>query len=160
MRFTLIKDIRQDNSMKPILNGLLIFTLIYLLADIFVTYSSLGLFEEAIKTTLFGDEEEFLDPMSKSIFLEYIHAQIFFMMMLLLTLSAVYARVSNKKTHSILLINIVMISGLLTLISLGVSYFIKAQLIQLYIASFFTWHTTAFYMSSYSLWALNFEKSI
>ena len=105
MRFTLIKDIKRDNSMKPILNGLLLFTLLYLVSDIFVTYHSFGLFAEQLRTTLFGNEEEFIDPMSQALFLEYIHTQIFFMMMLLLTLSAVFARLCSKKRYMLLFIN-------------------------------------------------------
>jgi len=160
LRFTLINDLKQDNSIKPILNGLLLFTLIYLVADIFVTQSSLGLFSETLKVTLFGNEEEFINPMNKSVFLEYIHAQIFFMMIILLTLSAIYARVSNKKSYSLFIVNTLMLSGLLTLFSFGGTYFIHPDFIHLYILNFFLWHITAFYMSSYSLWVLNFEKSI
>jgi len=142
------------------LNGLLLFTLLYIVIDIFVKQSSFGLFTHDIYTTLYGNEDEFLDAITQATFLELIHTEIFFLMMILLTLSAVFARVSNKKAYSIAIINTLMISGLLTLITLGLSFFVNADFITLYVLSYFTWHSVALYMTLYSLWTLNFAKSI
>lgn len=160
MRFTLIKDLKQDNSMRPILSGLLLFTLLYIFADVFVVKNTLGLFTEEIHKTLYGDIDEFLDPMSVSIFLEFIHSQIFFMMMILLTLSAIYIRLAFQKRFSILIVNILMISGLLMLIFLGLSYYVGAEFILFYLLAFFTWHIVALYMTLFCLWSLNIAKSI
>ena len=160
MRFTLIKDIKKDRAMRPILNGLLLFTLAYLTLDFIVTNTSLGLTTDTIKVTLLGSEEDFIDPMSESLFLEYIHMQIFFLMMILLTLSAVFARVSNKKTFSLLLINSTMSAALVMLLLLILSFYTTSSFIPLYLISFYLWHIGAIIMTLYSLWSLNFEKSI
>lgn len=160
MHFTLIKDLKQDRSMRPILNGLLSFTLIYLTTDIYVTNLSFGLFSEQIITTLFGNLDEFIDPITQASFLEYIHTQIFFMMMIVLTLSAIYIRMANKTSYSITIVNLLMISALLNLITLGLSYFVNKSFINLYVILFFSWHTLALYMSMFALWRLNFAKSI
>lgn len=146
--------------MGPIITGLLIFTLLYLVADLFVIESSIGLFEADIQQNLYGNIDEFLDPMSHSFFLEFIHTQIFFMMMILLTLSAVYIRLSFGLTYSLLVVNILLVSALLTLISLGLSYYVGKEYILLYIVTFFLWHILAFYMTLFSLWSLNFAKSV
>lgn len=146
--------------MKPLLNGLLLFMLIYFVADIFVSHTTLGLFTQELRTTLFGNDDEFVDPMSNSSFLEYIHGQIFFMMMILLTLSAVYARLCEKKHYSLVFINLLMLSALLTLLSLTLTYFFIPSLLALYVLSYFVWHITAFVMALHSLWNLNFAKSI
>jgi len=160
VHFTLIKDLKQDRSMRPILNGLLSFTLIYLTTDIYVTNLSFGLFSEQIITTLFGNLDEFIDPITQASFLEYIHTQIFFMMMIVLTLSAIYIRMANKTSYSITIVNLLMISALLNLITLGLSYFVNKSFINLYVILFFSWHTLALYMSMFALWRLNFAKSI
>ena len=157
MRFTLIKDLKQDSMMKPILGILLLFTLLYLLSDIFVKSYSFGVFENTIKTTLFGNEDEFLDPLSTSAFLEFWHMEIFFIMMILLTLSAVYIRLSGAQRFNIFIVNAVMISALLSLISLALSFFLYPELVQLYVLSFFTWHICAIYMSLYSLVKLYYD---
>ncbi|HIC11885.1 MAG TPA: hypothetical protein EYO75_00630 [Sulfurimonas sp.] len=160
MRFTLIKDLKQDITMKPLLNGLLIFMLMYLIADIFVIDTTLGLLVEDIKMTLFGNIDEYIDPIDKSVFLEYIHGEIFFMMMILLTLSTVYARLCSIKNYSIIIINILMLSALLALISLAISYFYAPSFLSVYVLSYFIWHITAFIMALHSLWNLNFATSI
>lgn len=160
MRFTLIKDLKQDKSMRPIVSGLLIFTLLYLAVDILVKSNSFGLFNSTIKLTLFGDEEQFIEPLSQASFLEFIHTEIFFIMMILLTLSAVYARVSHKKSFSLWIINAVLLNSLVSLIALAFSYYSSPLLINLYVVTFFFWHILAFYMATCSLWSLNFAKSI
>ena len=104
--------------------------------------------------------DEFIDPMDKSVFLEFIHGQIFFIMMILLTLSTVYARLCSVKRYSIIVINILMLSALLTLISLSIAYFYIPSLINIYVLSYFIWHITAFIMALHSLWNLNFATSI
>jgi len=146
--------------MKPLLNGLLIFMLMYLIADIFVIDATLGLLVEDIKMTLFGNIDEYIDPIDKSVFLEYIHGEIFFMMMILLTLSTVYARLCSIKNYSIIIINILMLSALLALISLAISYFYAPSFLSVYVLSYFIWHITAFIMALHSLWNLNFATSI
>ncbi|MEN8303447.1 MAG: hypothetical protein ABFQ64_05210 [Campylobacterota bacterium] len=157
MRFTLIKDLKQDSMMKPILGILLLFTLLYLVSDIFVKSYSFGLFEKAIKTTLFGNVDEFIDPLTTSSFLEFWHMEIFFIMMILLTLSAVYIRLSGAQKFNILIVNAVMIPALFSLVSLALSFFLYPELVRLYVLSFFTWHTSAIYMSLYSLIKLYYD---
>lgn len=146
--------------MKPIILFLLLFTLLYLVADFFVKESSFGLFPTQINATLFGDEESFMDPINVSIFLEFIHAEIFFIMMLLLTLSAIYGRVGAKNLQTLVIVNLTMIASLVSLISLFLSfYFSIYSFVYIYFTSFFIWHLLAMYMVLHSLWKLN-AKSI
>ncbi len=160
MRFTLIKDLKEDSSMGPILSGLLLFTLLYLVADVFVLKGSFGLFFAEIQNTLYGNMDEYIDPMSNSLFLEFIHSQIFFMMMILLTLSAVFIRLFSKTRFSLVLVNLLMFSALCSLVMLALSYYVSQEFIVAYIITFFIWHVLAFLMSVLSLWSLNFAKSL
>lgn len=160
MRFTLIKDLKEDSSMGPILSGLLLFTLLYLVADVFVLKGSFGLFFAQIQNTLYGNMDEYIDPMSNSLFLEFIHSQIFFMMMILLTLSAVFIRLFSKTRFSLVLVNLLMFSALCSLVMLALSYYVSQEFIVAYIITFFIWHVLAFVMSALSLWSLNFAKSL
>lgn len=158
MRFTLINNLKQEKSMKLLLNGLLLFIVLYLIFDIFVKEHTLGLNTTAVMSTLFGNEEEFLDPMSTSVFLEYIHTEIFFLMMILVTLSSVYIRLFHKKTNTLLHVNLLMISALFSLLTLTISYFYIASFVNIYIFCFFTWHLVALYMALKSSWELNLAK--
>ncbi len=157
MRFTLVK---KDSTIKPILIGLLSFTIIYLISDVFVKYSSFGIFKEQIKITLFGNKEQFIEALPKSSFLEFIHIEIFFIMMITLTISAVFIRVSNNKKNASLISSMMMITALISLITLALSFFISGIFIDTYVATFLLWHLIAFFISFYCLWRLSFAKCL
>ncbi len=144
--------------MKPLLNGLLLFILLYLLVDIFVKSQTLGISTSAIFTSLFGNADEFIDPMNKSVFLESLHMQIFFLMMVLLTLCAIFIRLLQQKKNIVLTMNLVMFFGLLTPVSLGIAYFYLPSFVPVYLACFFLWHLIALYMTLSSVWELNHAK--
>ncbi|MDQ7069016.1 MAG: hypothetical protein Q9M40_14205 [Sulfurimonas sp.] len=112
----------------------------YFLAEAFIDYNSFGLLYEQINTTLFGDEENFLEPISQASFLEYIHTKIFFMMMILLTLSAVYIRL-NTGSSKLFWLNMMMINALFMLLALALSYFTHSLFIYLYILTILSYGT-------------------
>lgn len=157
MRFTLLNKLHKESMMSLILKGFLVFTLLYLISDILVMNSTFGISVDAVHTTLYGDMDEYIDPMNEASFLEFWHTQIFFMMMTVLTLSAIFIRVSDK--GRILLTNILMISAITSIISLAFSFYMSDFFITAYILTFIIWHTLAVYMSIYSFWKLN-AKSV
>jgi len=144
--------------MKPLLNALLLFIFIYIIFDIFVKSHTMGLSFAQVNTTLFGNADEFLDPMNKAVFLEFIHTQIFFIMMLLLTLCAIFIRLLHHKQNTLLLMNLLMLCGLLAPLMLFGAYFYTPKFIPIYLFAFFSWHFIAFYMTLASLWELNIAK--
>lgn len=156
MKFTLVKDLKKDPLMRPIISSVLLFSLIYLISDFFVKQSSFGLLPSDITNTLFGNEDEFLDPISKDIFLEFWHVEIFFTMMIVFILSTIHIRVSKASKNSIFSVNILMISSILSLVVLPLSYFISLIFIEIYVVLFFIWHSFAIISSLISLKALNF----
>lgn len=160
MRFTLLKNLQRESLMKNILSGLLLFIFLYVLSDIFVKQSTLGLSVESINTTLFGNEEEFLDPMNKAYFLEFWHMEIFFMMMALLTLSAVFIRIASINKRNTFVLHAVMIFALSDLLCIAASYFFSSVFVLPYIISFFLWHLLALYMIVSSLWGLYYDTSL
>ena len=157
MKFTLINNIKQDRAMRLILTGFLSFILLYLISDIIVKYFGFGILPDTIKTTLFGNEEEFIDPITKASFLEFWHVEIFFMMMILLTLSAIFIRLANRSR--VAMTNTLMISAIISLVSIALSYFVASFFIYIYVLTFFIWHLSAIYMILYSLWKL-YDKSL
>ncbi|MCF6339173.1 MAG: hypothetical protein L3J10_00245 [Sulfurimonas sp.] len=153
MKFTLINNIQNDKAMSLILKGFLVFILLYLISDILVMNSYFGISIDSVAITLFGNEEEYLDPMNEAAFLEFWHTQIFFIMMILLTLNAIFIRVANRSRN--ILTNLLMINALLSLVFLPLAFYLSASFVALYIITFFTWHIVAIYMIFYSFWRLN-----
>ncbi len=146
--------------MKPILSFLLLFLLLYIISDIFVKSSAFGITPKSVNIHLFGDEDEFIDPLSKSAFLEFWHMEIFFMMMILLTLSAIFIRVCKAATNTIIALNILMISAMLSLVSIALAFFVSEIFTEVYLASYWIWHLSALYMIVISLWRLHYDTSI
>ncbi|WP_373035810.1 hypothetical protein [Sulfurimonas sp.] len=157
MKFTLINNIKKDNAMRLILTGFLSFILLYIISDILVKYFSFGISVDAVTITLFGNADEFIDPITKSSFLEFWHTEIFFMMMLLLTLSAVFIRLANRSRT--LMTNTLMISAITSLVAVALAYFMSAIFVYIYVITFFIWHLSAIYMILYSFWKL-YAKSV
>lgn len=153
MKFTVIKNLQKDSAMSLILKGFLFFILLYVVSDIFVMKSSFGISADAVSSTLFGSEEAYIDPINEASFLEFWHTQIFFIMMILLTLSAVFIRVAKRSRN--ILTNILMISALISLISLPLAFYTSKFFIDIYVISYFLWHLVAIYIIFYSFWKLN-----
>jgi len=157
VKFTLINNIQKDEAMSLILKGFLVFILLYLISDMLVMNSNFGISIESVNTTLFGDEDEYIDPLNEAAFLEFWHTQIFFIMMILLTLNTIFIRVAKRSRNT--LTNLLMISALASLIFLPLAFYISASFVALYIITFFIWHIMAIYMIFYSFWKLN-AKSV
>jgi len=157
VKFTLVKNIQKDSAMSLILKGFLLFILLYLIADVLVMNSSFGITVDTITTTLFGNEDEYIDPINEASFLEFWHTQIFFVMMILLTLNAIFIRVANRSR--VINTNILMISAITSLISLVLAFYVSNFFVNVYMWSYFIWHAMALYMIVYSFWKLR-AKSV
>jgi len=157
VKFTLVKNIQKDSAMSLILKGFLVFILLYLISDILVMNSSFGITVDTITTTLFGNEDEYIDPINEASFLEFWHTQIFFVMMILLTLNAIFIRVANRSR--VINTNILMISAITSLISIVLAYYVSNFFVYVYMWSYFIWHGMAIYMIVYSFWKLR-AKSV
>lgn len=152
MKFTLVKDLRQDVLMRPILIALLLFFIPYFLGDIFLVQTQFGANYEALYKTYYGFEEEFIDPLSLRAILEYTHQKIFFVMMTLLSLSAIYIRLNKKSAFMIVILNITLLSAFLTQLLFILSFYYEMLLF--YYLLFYIWHIMALYMTLISLYRI------
>jgi len=155
MRFTLIKDLRSDALMLPLLNGLLLFSGTFIVADVFLKRDHIGLDRATLSNTLYGNEAEFTEPVTEHFILELLHSDIFFMMMTLLTLSAVYARLSAFKRVAAGVINLAMLSALADVVLMALAYYRGSGYLLPWLGAFWTWHAAALYMVLVSMFYLN-----
>lgn len=148
MKFTLVKDLRADPIMKPIIGMLLLFFLLYLIADFFVKHFSFGIFFETVQNTLYGNTEEFLEPIDYAVFLEFWHTEIFFTMFIVFLLSTVFIRLFNTQKTFVWILNSFMLSAIFSLIFLPLSYFFHLNfLIYGFLFTFWCWHLIAIWIS-------------
>jgi len=158
MRFTLVKDLRDDALMRPLLSGLMLFSGAYLVADIFLKRQHIGLDRQTLSQTLYGNEETFAEPVSEHFMLELLHSDIFFMMMTLLTLSAVYARLSPSKRLAAVLINVAMLSAAADIVLLALAFYRGDGYIMPWLGAFWLWHAAALFMATASLFYLTIQR--
>jgi phosphoglycerol transferase MdoB-like AlkP superfamily enzyme len=156
MKFTLNNDHQASRLMNTLLSGLLLFALLFLTADLIVKAQHYGLTPDKIMTTLYGNEEVFIDPIPFASLLETVHADIFFAMMTLLTLGAVYGRVGRSKSVRIILINLMMLSALVALAAPLLAYFVSPFWVDIWYVTFITWHVTALLITLIALWRLRY----
>jgi len=81
-------------------------------------------------------------------------------MMILFTLSAVYIRLAQASKISIVVVNLMMISAIVALVSLPMAYFLSSSYIMVYVISFFTWHICAFFSVLSSLKSFYYAQSL
>jgi hypothetical protein len=156
VKFTLVKDLKSDDVMRPTLTSVLFFSFIYLIVDFFVKHLGFGITPDAITLTLLGDEQQYLDPLAKNVFLEFWHSEIFFVMFISFIVTTVYIRTSSASKVAIIFVNIMLISAIISLISLPLSFFYSELFVYPYVFSFYLWHILGIVASILSLKVLNF----
>lgn len=154
MRFTLLKDLRKDPLMRPLMGGMLLFLALFLLFDLLNARAMPGWDVEAVSTTLFGNEENFIDPIEPEVFWEMLHTQTFVTMMALITLAALFGRLCENEKAAVILVNVAMLSALFTLLALIAVFYLGSGWIIPYLTAFWLWHIASALMllvSSYRL---------
>lgn len=142
MKFTLTKNIRKDTLLKPLLSGLLLFTLLFVIIDYLNSSALLGNSYTTLYSTLHGNEEEFIEPLLPSTLLESVHMNTFFLMMISITLCAVAGRLITNSFYSQIIVHVIMLSALLELSALLGAYYLSAVFIVFYLIGFYVWHLT------------------
>lgn len=154
MRFTLVKDLRKDALMRPLITGLLLFLSLFFISDLYQKKMDIGLDTSSVEATLYGDEAEFIDPISTEALLEIIHGDIFFMMMSLLSLSAVFGRVAPKRRSSGLAVHALNLFAFSSLLFLVTSTFFPMIPVIFWLVTMWGWHLLAIMMSLFSFYRL------
>jgi hypothetical protein len=158
MKFTLNNDLRHNLLMRRLIAGLVFFILLFLTLDLVYKAYHIGLMPSEVSSYLFGHEESFVDPVDFTALLESVHADIFFIMMVLLTLGAVFGRLFGSRRHAPLLIHITMSAAFIAMIAPLAAYGIAPYersialfVVPFWIAALYIWHFGAIFMSVVSL---------
>lgn len=152
MKFTLNNDLKTNRLMRTMISGLLLFILMFLVFDIIYKAGQYGSSYAAVHALLYGNEEEFIDPITMTGLLEGVHADTFFAMMTLLCVCTVFSRVSDAHLRKIVLVNVTMLSALLAVLSPLLAFYFSELFIWVWFASLLLWHLCAALMSVESLW--------
>ncbi len=154
MKFLVNHERNHNPMMRLLLIGLQIFTVLFLCFDILYKSEQVGLSYAAALTYLFGSEAEFIEAVPLSTLLELLHADTFFAMMILLSLGSIYARLCSSKTRALYMVNIVMLTALIAILSPLAALYVADLFIWFWLVTFWCWHVGAVMMSVEVLWRL------
>ena len=127
--------------------GVVFALLIYLLLDILLHMYMPGIRVMPIVTTLYGNEEKFIEPILIDSLLLQVHIDLFMSLFTSMIISSIYIRLYANKTFTKVLVHSLLILGLLAPLFLIVAYFTSVIFIYLWLGSFWVWHLLGIWLS-------------
>ena len=155
MKFLLNDTLAGHRMMRLLLTGLQVFTLVFIALDMWYKSEQIGLSYGSVFSYLFGNEAAFRDAVDLRTLVEMLHADIFFAMMIVMTLGAVYVRVCYTLKYTAYLMHIMMMTAFIAGVSLLAALYLSPLFIWVWLATFWIWHLSVVVMSSEVLWRLN-----
>ncbi len=152
MKFLVNKELKDNQFLKHLIYGLLVFIVLFLVLDLSFYHIKIGLIPSMAEDTLLGNEEIFVEPILFDSLLLMVHTNLFFSMLALLILSSIYIRVSDRVPVSKSIFHILFISAVLAPISLLFGYFFGKFLIVAWIVLFITWHIISLFLAIKTLY--------
>jgi hypothetical protein len=158
MKFLVSKDIHSNPNFTLLLGFYSLMMFLYFLGDLFYLAHFFGSCIHAVLSTLKGDPDEFIEPLSLLSLLEHIHISLFLSILALFTTMAIVLRIRLGHTHKKSIILIAMLSLLISFLSLIATYFLHDAFVYGFITATLLWHFAGLYALSIILVQLWFKK--
>lgn len=155
MKFLVSKNIHSNPNFSVLLGFYSLMMFFYFLGDIFYLLNFFGYTPNEVLSTLKGNPDEFIEPLSLLSLLEHLHVSLFLAILALFTTMAIILRIRLTHTHKKAIIALSMISVLLSFISLLGTYFLHDALVYGFILFNSVWHLIGLYALSiilYQVW--------
>ena len=154
MKFLTTKSLKENPFLKNLLVGLIIFIILFLFLDIALYSEQIGLRFEDVKNRILGNEEEFIEPILFDSLLIMIHSNLFFSMLILLILSAIWIRVSKLNTFSKWILHLLFLMAIFSNVFLLLGYFYISFRVEIWVVLFWSWHFMAIFMAIYTMYGI------
>ncbi len=157
MKFLVTKDLAHSTLLSYLMGAVVFAILLYLGFDIVLHAYVIGLDMQSASVTLFGDIENFVEPILIDSLLLQVHIDLFMTLFALLILSSIYIRLYSEKVMTKWVVHLLFLTGMLAPISLILAYFVSASLTVMWLISFVMWHLLASIVSLMILKKLLFK---
>ncbi len=157
MKFLVTKDLAHSTLLSYLMGSVVFAILLYLGFDIVIHAYVIGLDMQSASVTLFGDVENFVEPILIDSLLLQVHIDLFMTLFALLILSSIYIRLYSEKVMTKWVVHLLFLTGMLAPISLILAYFVSASLTVMWLISFVMWHLLASIVSLMILKKLLFK---
>lgn len=140
MKFLLNKDLTYSKLLGNLMAGVVFALFFYLLLDIILHAYVIGLDVTTLSTTLYGNLEEFIEPILIDTLLLQVHIDLFMSLFTIMIVASIYIRLYSTHVLTKRLVHLLFILGLLSPILLMVAYFTTVGFIYAWLVSFMLWH--------------------
>jgi len=155
MKFLVTKSLHNASFFKYLIGFLSLFIILFLMTDSLLHHLQIGLTLEKASFSLFGNEEEFLEPLLFSSLLLQVHIDLFLSMFVVFVTLVSYIRLYEKSKYLTQTIHIFYLVTMASSLSLLLSYFMASNIIIfIWIILFISWHIMGLYLNSKILWKI------
>ncbi|GIU00752.1 hypothetical protein TSL6_12580 [Sulfurovum sp. TSL6] len=157
MKFLVTKDLAHSTLLSYLMGSVVFAILFYLGFDIVLHAYVIGLDMHSISVTLFGDAENFVEPVLIDSLLLQVHIDLFMTLFAIVILSSIYIRLYSSKGMTKWVVHLLFILGMLAPLALLVAYFVSAYFTAVWLISFVLWHILASIVAVITLKKLLFK---
>lgn len=157
MKFLVSKDLAHSALLRNLMAGVVSALFFYLVLDIVLHAYAVGLDITTLSTTLYGNVEEFVEPILIDTLLLQIHIDLFMSLFTIMIVASIYIRLYHTKAMTKWLVHLLFILGLLSPVLLMVAYFTTVGFIYIWLVSFLLGHFLGMVMSLLILKKLLFK---
>ncbi len=143
MKFLVTKDLAHSTLLSYLMGSVVFAILLYMGLDVVLHAHVIGLDMHSASVTLFGDVENFVEPILIDSLLLQVHMDLFMTLFALLILSSIYIRLYSDNIMTKWLVHFLFIMGMLAPIALILAYFVHAVFTAMWLISFVLWHIMA-----------------
>jgi hypothetical protein len=147
MKFVISKDLEHSTLLKTLIMGVSAALFFYLLFDVILHGFIIGSDISSISNTLYGNAEEFIEPILIDTLLLQVHIDLFMSLFTLMMLSAIYIRLFSEDKTTKWLLHLMFILGLLTPFILLVAYMGTLFFVYVWIFTFLAGHLLAIFFA-------------
>ena len=144
MKFLVTKDLAHSTLLSYLMGSVVFAILLYLALDTVLHTYIIGLDMHSVSVTLFGDAENFVEPILIDSLLLQVHIDLFMTLFALLILSSIFIRLYSDKVMTKWIVHLLFIIGMLAPAALILAYLVSALFTAVWLIGFILWHVLAF----------------
>jgi hypothetical protein len=143
MKFLVTKDLAHSTLLSYLMGSVVFAILMYLGFDMVLHAYVIGLDLHSVSVTLFGDVENFVEPILIDSLLLQVHIDLFMTLFALLILSSIFIRLYSDKVMTKWIVHFLLSMGILAPVALILAYFVSTLFSVIWLISFVLWHLLA-----------------
>ena len=147
MKFLISKELSQTTLMRKLMIAVCVALFFYLGLDVLLHAYVFGFELSDISSTLYGNAEEFIEPILLDTLLLQVHIDLFMSLLSMMIIASIYIRLYSEDGFTKIVVHALFILGLIAPLLLIVSYFTAMACVYAWLGSFMLGHLLGMGMS-------------